>query len=94
MGHYYTKIEYESEGPYASTEKHTLYCHHNVSADCVTVYEEDGTVLIAYGEWSDKHMGNQLPKLLFTNLPLKPGEDSEVQYMSPEEIKKIIHHGK
>jgi hypothetical protein len=58
MSHTRVKTTYEIEGPYASTEIKTLYCHHNHSCDCVTYYDEDGIVMdMNFCDWSK---GNDL----------------------------------
>jgi len=58
MSHTKVKTTYESEGAYASTETHTLYCHHNHSCDCTTFYNERGDVQsMCFCDWSS---GNDL----------------------------------
>ena len=41
-------------GSYGATDKKELYCHHNLSGDCVTFYEKDGSVAsMAFEEWEN-----------------------------------------
>lgn len=44
MSHIRVKTTYSVQGSYGSTETRTLYCHHNLSSDTATFYEEDGSV--------------------------------------------------
>ena len=56
MSHTRVKTTYETEGVYAYTEVHTLYCHHNHSCDIITFYDEDGEVVhMSFQEWSMNH---------------------------------------
>jgi len=56
MSHTRVKTTYEVEGPYASTEIVTLYCHHNHSCDCVTFFDSKGNVeSMVFCEWSIDH---------------------------------------
>jgi hypothetical protein len=58
MGHLRVKTTYGVEGSYGSTEKVELYCHHNMSSDCITYYDSDGEVTsMAFQSWSK---GNDL----------------------------------
>jgi len=58
MSHIRVKTDYEVEGPYASTDTVTLYCHHNLSCDCITFYDSNGDVApMVFCEWSS---GNDL----------------------------------
>lgn len=67
MSSNYKKVEFTSEGPWASTEKHKLFARFNASTDSITVYHEDGTELFTYGEWGEFDMGMALVKLLGGN---------------------------
>jgi hypothetical protein len=60
MGRNYKKIQYESEGAYASTEKHWLYIESSRSCDYVNVYDENGNRIFGFGEWGNFDMGDAL----------------------------------
>lgn len=52
MSHLRVKTTYSSQGAYESTETKTLYCHHNLSADTITFYDEKGDVMhMSFHEW-------------------------------------------
>ena len=52
MSHTRVKTTYSVAGAYGSTETKTLYCHHVHSGDCVTFYDEDGSVMaMAFESW-------------------------------------------
>ena len=54
MSHTRVKTTYQTEGEYASTETHTLYCHHNHSCDYVIFYddaEERSVVSMVFQSW-------------------------------------------
>jgi hypothetical protein len=87
MSHLRTKIEYEQPGSYGSTEKRMLYCHHNLSADCVTVYDDKGEVIFSYEEWGKRDFYHQLIKLLTCSTP-SSDETGDVQYMDLEDMRK------
>lgn len=67
MSHTKVKTTYDIEGPYGSTEKRTLYCHHNHSCDTIVFYDEDGSVTsMAFGEWSqDNDLWDAMNRLWF-----------------------------
>lgn len=53
MSHLKVKTTYITEGSYGSSETHVLYCHHNNTCDCVTFYEEDGSIAtMNFHSWS------------------------------------------
>lgn len=52
MSHTRVKTKYASEAGYGSTEYKTIYCDHNHSCDCSTIYDEDGNVeSMSFCEW-------------------------------------------
>lgn len=58
MSHLRVKTTYEVMGIYGCTDIETLYCHHNMSCDCVTFYNSKGEVQdMVFMEWSN---GNDL----------------------------------
>jgi hypothetical protein len=58
MGHTRVKTTYAIEGAYASSETHTLYCHHSHVADIVTFHDKDGGLTqMVFQEWET---GNDL----------------------------------
>lgn len=67
MSHTRVKTTYASEGEYGSTEYHTLYCDHNHSLDCTTIYDEDGDVeSMNFCEWeSGNDKQDAMERLLF-----------------------------
>lgn len=83
MGSNYKKIQYESEGNYASTEKHYLYIAANRSVDSVNVYDEDGDLLFGFCEWGNFDMGNALV-VAFSNW-----NDDRMEDVSIDEINMI-----
>jgi hypothetical protein len=83
MGSNYKKIEFESEGPYASTEKHTLFIKSSRSSDCVTVYDETGEQIFSFCEWGTFDMGQALV-VAFTNW-----NDERMKDLTIEEINKL-----
>ncbi len=53
MSHLRVKTTYETMGSYGSTDVKTLYCHHNLSSDYVTFYDEKGDIeSMAFEDWS------------------------------------------
>lgn len=50
MSSSYRKIQYESEGPYGSTEERYLYIKSNNSSDVITVYDDDGDYVFSFSE--------------------------------------------
>jgi hypothetical protein len=83
MGSNYKKIEFESEGNYASTEKHWLYIESCRTNDCVRVYHEDGELMFSFCEWGTFDMGKALVTA-FTNW-----NDERMKDVTIEEIKKL-----
>lgn len=61
MSYLRVKAEYEVCGdPWGGTEKRTLYCHHNMSADTTAFYEEDGSMAtMFFEEWSTGNNKNK-----------------------------------
>ena len=58
MSHTRVKTTYSVEGAYGSTEKKTLYCHHNHGCNYTSFYNEDGSATVmSFGEWEN---GNDL----------------------------------
>jgi len=58
MSHTRVMTTYSTEGAYASTETHKLFCDHNHSNDTTTFYDENGdTMIMCFGEWET---GNDL----------------------------------
>jgi len=56
MSHYRIKTTYNEEAAYGNTEELTLYAHHNLSCDCVTVYDEKGRRLFSFGDTIDNNL--------------------------------------
>lgn len=83
MGSNYRKIEFESEGVYGSTEKHTLYIRAYRSNDYINVYDENGEIIFGFGEWGDFDMGKALVVAL-TNW-----NDERMKELTIEEIQKL-----
>jgi hypothetical protein len=83
MGSNYKKIEFETEGAYASTEIHTLYIKSSRSCDYVTVYDENGNQIFGFGEWGNFDMGHALVVAL-TNW-----NDNRMKDLTIEEINKL-----
>ncbi len=93
MSHIRVKTTYEQMGSYGSTDIKTLYCHHNLSCDCVTFYNEDGSVAdMFFEEWSSGKDKWNAMKRLWT--PFKKENNRELEdgveyyFTAPWEIKE------
>jgi len=90
MSHTTVKTTYQSEGSYASTETHVLYCHHSHSCDCVTYYDEKGRVQdMVFCEWvSGNDLWDAMQRLWFPFKKEWRGELLDgVEYMNNEDRK-------
>lgn len=66
MSHSYKKIQYQTEAEWGTTETHTLYAHSNDTCDIVSIYDDEGGLLLCYSEniGAGINMGQALIKLL------------------------------
>lgn len=90
MSHVRVKTTYSVEGPFGSTDKKDLYCHHNLSCDCVTFYDKDGNVeSMSFGEWNGDDLWDAMNRLWFPFKDKWGGELRDgVEYYSNEPWKK------
>lgn len=90
MSHVRVKTTYESEGSYAGTDIHTLYCHHNLTCCCTTFYNADGTVAhLSFCSWSTGNdFWDAVQRLWFPYKDTWGGELKDgVEYYSSIELK-------
>jgi hypothetical protein len=80
MSHIRVKTEYQVQGAYGSTEKRTLYAHHNNSCDVVTFFDEDGTYLFSVEDTMDNNLMDAINRLYAL--------DDNVQYMDADDRSK------
>ncbi len=67
MSHIRVKTNYGVMGIYGGIEKKTLYCHHNLSCDCTTFYNEDGSIpsMVFEMEISGNNLWDAMNRLMF-----------------------------
>jgi len=87
MSHIRVKTKYQVQGAYGSTEKRTLYAHHNNSCDVVTFFDEDGTYLFSVEDTIDNNLMDAINRLY---APHKNSSelDDNVQYMDADDRSK------
>lgn len=87
MSHIRVKTKYNTEGDYGSIEEKTVYAHHNLSADYVTFYDEDGRVILSVPDTLDNNLLDAINRLY---LPFKKEYSREleegVEYYYKEEF--------
>ena len=92
MSHLRVKTTYNTEGPYGTTEKRTLYAHHNLSCDIVSIYDDDGSFLFAFPDTIDNNLWNAIARIgggVFEgNSPDRKLVDG-IEYMTFDDCKKI-----
>lgn len=87
MSHIKIKTKYVEEGEYWSAIERTLFVHHNLVSDYVTVYDESGKVIFTF---NDTMRNNLLEAIKRTAGPVKHGELPEgVEYMDDQDCEKI-----
>ncbi len=84
MSSTYRKIQYETMGPYGSTEKKYLYIHYHNTCDIVNVYDEAGVHLFSYDEWGDFDMGKAIV------VALSDFNNERLESLTPDEIQKFF----
>lgn len=84
MSHIKVKTEYQVSGAYGSTEKKTLYAHHNNSCDIVTFFDEDGTYLFSVEDTMDNNLMDAINRLYAPNKNSSELDDN-VQYMNTDD---------
>jgi hypothetical protein len=87
MSHYRVKTKYNVEGSYGSTEKRELFCHHNLSCDYVTFYDEDGTFIMTIPDTMDNNLLDAINRLY---APFEPNHElaDGVEHMDKEDKEK------
>lgn len=86
MSHLRIKKEYNEEGSYGSVDKHTLYCHANLSCDYTTFYDETGNVIFSF---PDTLRNNILEAMIALARPYVDGSLGEgISHMNLEDMKK------
>ena len=91
MSHYRLKTTFNTEGSYGSTEKNTLYAHHNLGCDYVTFYDQDGSFIMTVPDTMDNNLLDAINRLYapFDNAN-GPVLREGVEYMTLEESNKIL----
>ena len=69
MSHVRVKTEYQIEGAFGSTEKKTLYAHHNNSCDVVTFFDEDGSYLFSVEDTMNNNLLDARNRLFMYSKP-------------------------
>lgn len=88
MSHVRVKTEYQVEGVYGSTEKKTLYAHHNNSCDVVTFFAEDGTYLFSVEDTINNNLMDAINRL-YAPYKNAAGElNNDVQFMDVDDMSK------
>lgn len=84
------KTKYNTEGPYGTTEEHTIFANHNNSSDYVTYYDEDGTILLVVPDTIDNNILDAIIKLYVphttSNLEVKLKDGIEVMTADDKNI--------
>lgn len=87
MSHIKIKTKYVEEGEYWSAIERTLFVHHNLVSDYVTVYDENGKVIFTF---NDTMRNNLLEAIKRTAGPVKQGElPAGVEYMDDQDCERI-----
>ena len=68
MSHERIKTTYNTEGAYGSTEKHTLFVHHNHCSDYVTFYDEQGDVILVIPDTIENNLFDAIQRLMYQKL--------------------------
>lgn len=87
MSHIRIKTTYQEEGPYGTEETRTLYCHHNLSCDYVTFYDDRADVIMCVPDTIKNNLLDAINKLYTGSGEV--GKDG-IEYMTPEEREKIF----
>jgi len=91
MSHYYLKTKYKEEGSYGSTEEHTLYAHHNLSCDVVSIYDEKGDCILSFDDTLDNNILDAINRLLWAWNDAMANKLTEgVEYLDNGEREKIF----
>lgn len=91
MSHYYLKTKYNDEGYMGSEEEHSLYAHHNLSCDIISIYDEKGSCILAFNDTMDNNILDAINRLCWAwddarNNKLTKGVD----YMTNGERETIL----
>lgn len=63
MGTTYRKVNYNEVGNYGGIETKTLYCGYNRSCDVITVYDENGKVILCFDDTLENNLFDVILKL-------------------------------
>lgn len=86
MSHIRVKKTYLEEGHYGSVVEQTLYVHHNLTCDYVSVYDSEGKLLFSFGDTIKNNMFDAIVRAAGV---INHGEFPEgVEYMDEQDIKK------
>jgi hypothetical protein len=88
MSHVRVKTEYQIQGAYGSTEKRTLYAHHNNSCDVVTFFDEDGTYLFSVEDTMDNNLMDAINRLYAPHKNTSGELNENVQFMDVDDRSK------
>jgi hypothetical protein len=97
MTHTRVKVQYETQGPYGSTEMEWLYCHHNHTCDFVTFYNDDGSYAdMIFGEWGEIDKWRATELLMYYHRHHKDGKtygeftkESGIEWWTPEDRERL-----
>jgi hypothetical protein len=88
MSHLRIKTKYNSEGNYGSVDEYDVYCHHNLSSDYVTFYDDDGSIIFTIPDTIDN---NLLEAIIRLYSPYKKDSNKlldGIEHMNENDIKK------
>ncbi len=88
MSHVRVKTEYQIQGAYGSTEKRTIYAHHNNSCDVVTFFDEDGTYLFSVEDTMDNNFMDAINRLYAPHKNTSGELNENVQFMDADDRSK------
>ena len=90
MSHYRIKTEYNEPDAYGNPVKKILYAHHNISSDCVTIYDNDGRIILSVDDDTmDNNLFDALQRLI---APFQHNSEfiNGVESMTQEDRSKIF----
>jgi hypothetical protein len=81
MSHIRLKTKYTTEGPWGTTEEHTVYAHHNLSCDYVTFFDEKGEYILCVPDTIDNNLLDAINRLYASSTETKNNTSEDVEYM-------------
>lgn len=85
MSHYRVKTNYQTEGPYGTEETKTLHAHHNLTADIVTFYDDDGSVLFMFPDTIKNNIFEAMKRLMEYHKPGTSQLSDGIEYWKPKQ---------